>query len=235
MTISCSSREKELRKIDREDWDTKEDLKILKSYDEAKCRKLFARFVTNGTWQVPTLVMWQRMVLSENALKQDPRLKYVSAAKREEWEKSLIELLKKRSSDEIRYGDLSWKRYLELVGAMHRAGVGIMAGTDTGSAVSYIYPGFSLHDELALLVEAGFTPMEALQAATREPAKFLKKLDSMGTVEKGKIADLVLLDANPLEDIHNTEKIAGVVLDGKFLGQEALQKMLANAKTDVLH
>jgi imidazolonepropionase-like amidohydrolase len=85
-----------------------------------------------------------------------------------------------------------------------------------------------LHDELALLVAAGFTPMEALQAATRNPAIYLGELSSSGTVERGKLADLVLLDANPLLDIHNTKRIAGVVVRGRYLTKQQLQQMLAN-------
>ncbi len=103
-----------------------------------------------------------------------------------------------------------------------------MAGTDTIDP--YIFPGFSLHDELALFVEAGFTPMEALQAATRNPAEFLGKLGELGTIEEGKIADLVVLDADPLEDIRNTEKIAGVVIGGIYLPKEELDKMLAQVE-----
>jgi imidazolonepropionase-like amidohydrolase len=103
-----------------------------------------------------------------------------------------------------------------------------MAGTDLGN--EYLYPGFSLHDELVLLVQAGLTPMEALQAATRNPAKFLGRLDSLGTIEKGKIADLVLLDANPLENISNTQRINAVVVNGRYLPKEALQRMLAEAE-----
>ncbi len=117
---------------------------------------------------------------------------------------------------------------LSLVGAMHRAGVGIMAGTDVGNA--YIYAGFSLHDELVLLVKAGLTPMEALQSATRNPAKYLGLQDSVGTIGKGKLADLVLLDANPLKDISNTQRIAAVVINGKLLSRETLDKMLADVE-----
>jgi imidazolonepropionase-like amidohydrolase len=84
-----------------------------------------------------------------------------------------------------------------------------------------------LHDELELLVKAGLTPMEALQTATRNPAKYLDKLKDLGTVDQGKIADLVLLEANPLEDIKNTKKIAAVVVAGKLLPKVTLQKMLA--------
>jgi imidazolonepropionase-like amidohydrolase len=83
--------------------------------------------------------------------------------------------------------------------------------------------GLTLHEELALLVEAGLTPMEALQTATRNPAEYLNKLDSLGTIEKGKLADLVLLDANPLEDIRNTRKIRAVIIGGKLVAASTTQ------------
>ncbi len=99
-----------------------------------------------------------------------------------------------------------------------------MAGSDFASEETGIRPGFDLHEELVLLTEAGLTPMEALQAATREPAKFLGLLDSLGEVKQGKIADLVLLDANPLEDIRNSRRIAAVIVDGKLLPKESLKQ-----------
>lgn len=92
-----------------------------------------------------------------------------------------------------------FQKRLEIVGAMQRAGVGILAGTDALNP--YCFPGFSLHDELELLVEAGLTPLEALQTATRNPCVFLEQEEDLGVIEPGKIADLVLLDADPLADI----------------------------------
>jgi imidazolonepropionase-like amidohydrolase len=114
---------------------------------------------------------------------------------------------------------------LEMTLAMHRAGVPFMAGTDTAAGV-HVFPGFSLHDELGLFVKAGMTPLEALQTATWNPAKFMDALSDMGTVEKGKWADLILLDANPLDDISNTRKIRAVVLAGRYLARNDLDKML---------
>lgn len=84
-----------------------------------------------------------------------------------------------------------------------------------------------MHDELSLMVKAGLTPIEALQTATINPAIFFNRLDSLGTVEKGKIADLVLLDSNPLVDINNTKKINSVVANGKFLDRKALDEILS--------
>src|SRR4051794_16338345 len=94
----------------------------------------------------------------------------------------------------------------------------------------FVFPGFSLHDELALLVEAGLTPLEALRSATIAPAVFLHATDSLGTIDKGRVADLVLLDANPLADIHNTMRIRAVVLAGRLLERAALDSLLAAAK-----
>ncbi|MGA7217106.1 MAG: amidohydrolase family protein [Candidatus Sulfotelmatobacter sp.] len=105
-------------------------------------------------------------------------------------------------------------KQIELVRMMHKAGVQIMAGTDFSDWA--LVPGVDLHNELALLVEAGFSPLEALQAATLKPAKFLGKTDTFGTIQVGRAADLVLLDMNPLEDISHTRKIHAVVLGGKL-------------------
>ena len=116
----------------------------------------------------------------------------------------------------------------KVVRAMQRAGVGILAGSDT--PFPFCVPGFSLHDELELLVAAGLSPLEALQSATIRPAEFLGRDRSLGAVEQGKIADLVLLDANPLDDIRNTRKIAAVVVDGAYLPRRTLDRMLAEVR-----
>jgi imidazolonepropionase-like amidohydrolase len=92
-------------------------------------------------------------------------------------------------------------------------------------------PGFSLHDELANFVEAGFTPMEALQTATSLPAKFLEQESLFGSIEPGKIADLVLLTANPLSDIHNTTKISAVVASGRLFERKDLDELLTKVET----
>ena len=106
------------------------------------------------------------------------------------------------------------RKQITLVGMMRQAGVPIMAGSDFSDWGTV--PGIDLHNELALLVEAGFSPLEALQSATLNPAKFLGKTDTFGTIQVGRVADVVLLDMNPLEDISHTRKINAVVLGGKF-------------------
>ena len=119
-------------------------------------------------------------------------------------------------------------KQIELVRMMHKAGVKIMAGSDFSDWA--LVPGIDLHNELALLVEAGFSPMEALQAATLNPAKFLGKTDTYGTIQVGRVADLVLLDMNPIEDISHTRKINAVVLGGRFY---PLASIRAHALEDV--
>ena len=111
---------------------------------------------------------------------------------------------------------------------MHALSVPILAGTDLGNP--FVIAGFSLHDELELFVKAGLTPLEALQTATINPSKFLKTTDSLGTIKKGNLADLVLLDENPLENINNTRKIAAVIINGQFLDRKALDDLLKQAR-----
>jgi imidazolonepropionase-like amidohydrolase len=118
---------------------------------------------------------------------------------------------------------------LRIVGKMSTAGVPILAGTDT--TAPFVFPGSSLHEELALLVRAGLTPMQALEAATKLPAEFLGKQQTQGTIEPDKIADLLLLDANPLDDIHNTQKIRAVILRGKLLDRSFLDELLTKEES----
>jgi imidazolonepropionase-like amidohydrolase len=153
---------------------------------------LWARLVKNGTYYVPTLVAYERGFVL--------------------WSNKPEALMKRRP--------LHWQQ-IDLVGAMHHAGVKVMAGSDFSDWA--VVPGVDLHNELALLVEAGFSPMEALQAATSLPAEYLGKTAEFGTVERGKAADLVLLDADPLENISHTRKIRGVVVGGNYLPVAAMR------------
>ncbi len=106
----------------------------------------------------------------------------------------------------------------------------LLAGTDVSQNFPFVFFGFSLHEELELLVKAELSPFETLQTATTNPARFLDKEKDLGTIEKGKLADLVLLDANPLENITNTRKIAAVIANGKYLPKSELEKLLAQAE-----
>lgn len=197
--------------------------KHLAAYDKRKCEALFARFRQNATWQCPTFSVNQGAVHLGDSDFFDPRRKYLPTEMRAT-DPARHPVYKHFKAVDFAGLEKNLAKELQIVGAMQRAGVGILAGTD----VDLI--GFSLHDELALLVKSGLTPMEALQAATRNPAKFLGRLDSLGTVEVGKQADLVLLEANPLVDIRNTQKISAVVAQGRLLDRTRLDRMLAEVE-----
>ena len=206
--------------------------RMLDTYDERKAKQLFAHLIKNQTWQVPTLVTKQALTFIDDFDRNgDERLKYIPRSERKWWSPQQNFLLRYRTPEYIVYSKRLFQKELELVGAMHRAGVLLMTGTDL--SIPYIFAGFSLHDELGLFVQAGLTPMEALQAATRNPAVFLGELSSQGTIEGGKIANLVLLDANPLENIRHTHRIDAVVLNGRYLPKKTLRKMLADVEAAV--
>ena len=200
---------------------------LLTTQDQQRCDSLIKLLAQNQTWQVPTLA-WQRggTFLDQRDLKHDPLDKYVPAYWRDvTWRRFTDEMMPDLLRDPLALRQEYFAHNLQMVGAMHRAGVPFMAGTDTAPGV-YIVPGFSLHDELANFVEAGFTPMEALQTATSNPAKFLGMEASFGSVEPGKIANLLLLSANPLEDIRNTRKISVVIANGQIFDRAALDRIL---------
>ncbi len=202
----------------------------LTGLDEAKsdlkrAQTLFRLFKKNQTWQCPTLIMRHSYAfLNDSNFPADPRLKYVKPSWRKRWLRMAKEA-ESWSADEVAKRKELIRKEDNLVGEMQRAGVGILAGTDDANPFSF--PGFSLHDELGLLVKAGLTPREALKTATLNPARFFNKPDLLGTIEKGSIADLVLLDADPLEDIHNTKKINAVIANGRLFDRKTLDEMLA--------
>jgi imidazolonepropionase-like amidohydrolase len=201
---------------------------ILATYSRGKCEGLARLFRRDSTWQVPTLTVNRTVAfLADSA---DPRLQFVSPQMREAWlrDQPYFESV---TAEEHAQSRQFFAKKLELVGLLHQAGVPLLAGTDALNP--FCFPGFSLHEELALLVEAGLSPMDALRAATRNPAVFLRGLDSLGTIEAGKLADLVLLDADPIADIHNTTRISAVVLDGQLIDQTARQRLLDLVRLEV--
>jgi tetratricopeptide (TPR) repeat protein len=167
--------------------------------------------------------------IDEPSVTNDVRLKYMPFDVKSSWDPARDFRFKNRTSEDVALGKKVYQKELKVVGAMQRAGVGILAGTDALNP--YCFPGFSLHDELGLLVQAGLTPMQALQAATLNAARFMGREKDLGTIESGKLADLVLLDANPLADIGNTRKINAVVFDGRLYSRSALDEMLVRVET----
>jgi imidazolonepropionase-like amidohydrolase len=204
---------------------------LLNSYDQHKCDRLMTLLAKSQTWQVPTLV-WERggTLLDQLDWKHQPLDRYVPASWRDvTWQRFKEQMTPGLLKDPLPLRQREVAHEFSLVGAMHRAGVPFLAGTDAAPGI-YIMPGFSLHDEMANFVETGFTPMEALQTATSNPARFLGR-DDIGSVAPGRFADLVLLAANPLDDIRNTKRINAVVINGKFLDRAALDHMLLKVET----
>jgi len=196
----------------------------LESYDADKAAALYAKFKANGTWQVPTFTVLHYGAFPRAAqYANDPRLRYMPPGLRSRWTNDV----RSREQTPVQFAEQQrfFQRRLELVGEMHRAGVGILAGSDTPNP--YCFPGFSLHDELEWLVKAGLTPLASLQAATRNPALYLGRVQDFGSVAPGRLADLVLLDADPTADIRNTRQISAVIANGKLHAREALDRMLA--------
>ena len=196
------------------------------AYDEGRCQALAQRFVRNETWQVPTLTVRYNLThLDDSALQSDPRIRYVPAFVRQRWADRAEGL--DRSPAREAAQQAQYRREVAIVGLLFRAGVPILAGTDELNP--YCLPGFRLHDELARLVDAGLTPLAALQTATINPARFLHATDSLGTVEVGKVADLVLVDGDPLTDIHSVTRIAAVVANGQLIDGAMRERLLNDA------
>src|SRR5215468_10330771 len=204
---------------------------LLTTYKQQRCDAAIRLLAQNTVWQVPTLA-WQRggTFLDQLDWKHQPLDQYVPAYWREvTWKRFNDEMMPDLQRDSLASRQEYFTRNLKMVGTMHRAGVPFLAGTDAAPGI-YIMPGFSLHDELANFVEAGFTPMEALQTATSLPARFLGQENLFGSIEPGKTADLVLLSSNPLDDIHNTQKITLVIANGRIFDRAALDQILVKVE-----
>jgi imidazolonepropionase-like amidohydrolase len=199
---------------------------------------LFRRFRANGSAVTPTLIAGRNHRLLPDSLilaaladslgVRDPRMRYVPARLRAKWREEW-ELTKR---DRPRDWAALQRSHLRDVGEMQREGVRILAGTDFG--VQFVHPGWSLHEELELLVtEAGLSPQEALRSATLSAAEFLGLQHTLGTVEAGKSAELVILDADPLQDIRNTQRVHTVIRRGQVHDRAALNRMLAQVHAAV--
>jgi imidazolonepropionase-like amidohydrolase len=237
LALSLSSRETELRSRlveaqRKRDFDSKSDImaEAIASYDSARAAKLWKTFKANRTWITPTL----EGIYTAGHIAEVPRnqanFQFVPSVVTSGWSSGMRQdaaaMAQTKKIANLSRND--WK----LTREMHDADVSLLAGSD--SLDDGVIPGFSLHLELARLVEAGFSPAEALRTATLEAAKFLEQEKRLGTVESGKVADLVLLTADPTENISNTTKIFAVIRGGRYLSRQDLDNMLLEARTSAM-
>jgi len=198
---------------------------LLDGYDAKRCADLMQLLVSRGVWVTPTLVVAQYLLdPTDSTITSRDELRFVPAAERTEWERTRATALRQMTPAILGIRRRVFTAQQKLVGTMQRAGVRLMIGTDMAN--DWLVPGFSVHDELALFVRSGMTPAEALRAATLTPARYLHATDSLGTIAPGHVADLVLLDANPLTDIRNTRRIRAVVANGRLFDRAALDSIL---------
>jgi hypothetical protein len=183
----------------------------------------------NNTFLTPTLVTQRSLTFIDDLVKKPDRgMEYVSDEELNWWKPENGMLTKYRTPEYIAMRKRQYAKMMEQIPKAQALGVRFLAGTDI--TIPYTYPGFSLHDELKLFVDAGMTPMQALETATTNPALLLGLSKTWGKIEPGYVANLVLLNANPLIDIQNTRKIDGVVVNGKLLDRTRLDRLLTEAK-----
>lgn len=190
----------------------------LKNYDDNKANEILQVLLKNQTWQIPTLALNTGQT----------RMPYG----RPEWQESFtylpdtVEAMWKKITSAVDPSEVTGfrKQYsdwmLMMAGKVHKAGIPMMAGTDT--PIGFLTPGLSLHEELVVMTEAGISPAEALKTATVNPAKYFNLENELGSIKESYWADLLILDANPLEGIRNTQKIFGVIKQGKYYNQAML-------------
>jgi imidazolonepropionase-like amidohydrolase len=230
--IACSSTEEVLRQQMAAAMKTGAILQIAKvedaaadAYDPAHARALWQTLVKNGTWIVPTLISTYTSARLDELVNDDPAAAYLPHSLTQTWTAAALKISLR--PEKIAFWKRELARHLELVRQMHAAGVKILAGTD--SLDPHNVPGASLAKELGLLVQAGFTPLEALQAATQNPAEFMGRTD-VGRISVGARADLVLLDASPLADVANVARIHAVVVGGRALTRVDIDQAFARLK-----
>ncbi|MGY8969581.1 MAG: amidohydrolase family protein, partial [Flavobacteriales bacterium] len=205
----------------------KQRFKSIYSLDSSKIKEIVSVLAKNKTWQIPTLRLYKNYVYQK--YKDSSYTSYFEMLpknKKEEWISEIKEIPRNLNLDLKNYSD--WTQI--MVKYMNLNGIKFMAGTDV--PIGYLLPGLSLHQELIELNNSGLSSREVIQSATINPAKYFNMNDSLGKIKIGYIADLVILDNNPLENIENTLSINAVIKDGKYLGRKYLDSLLYHNKDD---
>lgn len=205
--------------------------RLVDEHDGVRCARLIQQLAESNTWWTPTLQTLRMGALAgDPSFRADPRLKYIpglfSALM---WEPDADRAMDAGTDASGRNINAEMYRLaLQHVGQAHAAGAQLLTGTDAFD--TYVFPGFSTHDELAELVSAGLSPIEALETATINAAIFSGVQDEFGSITAGKVADMLILDANPLRDIRNTQSIDGLFFNGRYLDRAALDLLLDYAE-----
>jgi imidazolonepropionase-like amidohydrolase len=196
------------------------------TFTEGRARELARQFAADGTWQCPTLIRLRTQQMRDSAdFRDDPDLRYVSARTTAAWERAARAFSRSSVRDHLTFA-AAYRRQLELVRIFDEEGVALLAGSDCVGA-AWVIAGPSLHREFDELGSAGLSPLTVLQAATLNPARFLGREAEHGTVEPGRAADLVLLDADPTADVQNLHRVGGVVRAGRHYSAADLDAMKA--------
>ncbi|HZM70140.1 MAG TPA: amidohydrolase family protein [Candidatus Cryosericum sp.] len=207
----------------------KRGVRLLDTVDAGRADALYRAFAKHGTCLVPTLVTLEALAfVDDHSQVKDDRMRYIPDAERQYWRPEKGLLTRYRTPAYIAYRKREFGWTLKQIPVAQKAGVTFLAGTDM--SLPYVYPGFSVHDEMALFVQAGLTPADALRTATLNPVRFLGLDDTTGSIQKGRAADFVILDADPLRDIAATKAIYAVVVKGKLLRRDDLDRMLRAAE-----
>ncbi|MDJ0365811.1 amidohydrolase family protein [Hymenobacter sp. H14-R3] len=206
--------------------------RFLATYDPAREAAIIRRVAAARVWQCPTL-FWERGQWLVDAIDWRADSAGLAYAGRswvtQRWPKAQRSIAQTMDTEPLPVREKFVAHELDLVRRLHAAHVDFLAGTDAPAGVDLV-PGLSLHQELQRFVEAGFTPLQALQTATLNPARFYQRIQDFGSVQPGRLADLLLLRANPLANIANTRQIAGVVADGRYLSRPALDSLQAHLR-----
>ncbi|WP_396637507.1 amidohydrolase family protein [Maribacter sp. R77961] len=202
---------------------------LMESYSDTTATNTFTTLKKNNVYVVPTLHIGKTLsYLDENNHTKDPYLKYMTPGIIKTYE-GRINRVKNSKPEAIANRKQLDTFFGSLAKSLSDAGVGLLAGSDCGAYNSYTYPGVSLHKELQEMVTIGISPLEALRTSAYNGAKFLKKDANYGTLKKGKVADIVVLDGNPLEQINNTEKIHYLIKNNNAYSAVALKALLKSA------
>jgi imidazolonepropionase-like amidohydrolase len=202
---------------------------ILNNFDTAAAMNTYRHMAEKGTFITPTLTLGNVMAyFDQDNHQHDPYLQYIGKGLQRTYEMRVKRIITDDSAA-IAWRKMIYEKSSSILPLLQKAGVTIMAGTDAGYLNSFDYPGIGLHQELALMVKFGLTPLEALQASVINSPAYLHKTN-YGAIAPGKKADILLLDANPVADIHNTQKIFALIVKGKLLNRSALDGLLQEVK-----